>query len=613
MKNIIFSIFIVLSAATLSCGRNESKIQMPKIKNSVAAAALNNDNYAPDVNVQFKGSGGNDAWMLNWYNWYTGGDPKIPTCGPAKLDKSCIRPTADTADSCRHQAAEVRSANFRLGYYLEKVDNYQFCAKKCTPSKPACDDFSCIPNVLSYAGKQILKATQACQGACQDAIAVGMEFPYECKNINDGYDRKALIDEIEAEKAKLLADPQRVAQAEQLSTVTAEREALEKKYARMKKAEAELPSWLKSVYNPSVKSLADDMRKADDKILRLFVRLKQEAEPVQAVATEINKQFSERIPDAAQLEKNRQNLEQVRPKACLVYDFRTAVDEAKVVQDKLKSLTDELLAKLTEVGNIPLYDEGKAGVENLLSKVKPSPVQDALLNGSLVRDICNHYRKMVMVNSLLISKSAADGMQSGLGDLIKSLNGMIAGVDTFSSGLKFRESIVEQSQKITSALIEARLRSQWNNGNRMAFDGFKALHLVLIPSIDLNNDLSDSEKAALTRQITQMIEPAVREWNRKANSLGIAGMVDSRHYKLNNLLSTIMSKIDERPDTAEQQSLKAELQRSIERASLRPDPATFEIRKSGQTVAELVRYDDQLSELEFVVREFIKTNMRGQL
>jgi hypothetical protein len=37
-----------------------------------------------------------------------------------------------------------------------------------------------------------------------------------------------------------------------------------------------------------------------------------------AVATEINKQFAGRIPDAAQLERNRQNLEQVRPKACLV-------------------------------------------------------------------------------------------------------------------------------------------------------------------------------------------------------------------------------------------------------------------------------------------------------
>jgi hypothetical protein len=51
-------------------------------------------------------------------------------------------------------------------------------------------------------------------------------------------------------------------------------------------------------------------------------------------------------------------------------------------------------------------------------------MQEGLLNGSLMRDICNHCRKMVMVNSLLISKLSADGMHSGLGEIIKSLNGI---------------------------------------------------------------------------------------------------------------------------------------------------------------------------------------------
>lgn len=604
---IAFQIFVLTS-----CGDKIAKTEQSKVMNTSVRESLNADIYAPEVEFEVKGSGGNDAWMLNWYNWYTGGKTKIPTCGPEKISEQCINPSSDMEDICRHESNKVRDTNFKLGYYLEKVDNYQFCKQKCTPSKPTCDGLSCIPNVLSYAGKQILKATQACQGACQDAITMGMEFPYECKNINDNYDRKTLIDEIEAERAKLLADPERTAQAAHLAAIISEREEIERRIEQMKKAEADLPGWITSVYTPGVATLTNEMKKADDKILSLYVRVKEEVEPVQDVATEIQKQFSEKIPELNQLEKNQQNIERVRPKACLAYDFRTAVDEGKAVQEKLKSLTDDLLTKLTEVGNIPLYEEGRAGVENLLNKVNPTPVDENLLDGSLFRDICNHYRKMIMVNSLLISKAKVDNLQNGIGELIDTLNSLILGIDTFNNGLKFKESILNQSEKITSALTQARLRSQWNTGNRIAFDGMKALHLVFIPSIELNNDLTEEEKNKLIDQIRTNIEKTIRDWNKKANDLGLQGMVESRQFKINNLIFTTTSKINDRSNYSEKRALLSEFHRTIEKATLRVDLKNSQVQKSGNTAADLVEYDDQLSELENLVREFNKINFGGR-
>ena len=611
MKNPHFILSLFIALLHVSCGQNKPTIAASKVMDSTTSRSGDSDPNAPEVSIEAKGSGGNDAWLLYWYNWYTNGKAQVPKCGPREVDKRCYEPKEAGTASCVNESKEVQGENYRLGYYLERVDSYPFCKKKCTPSKPKCDGISCIPNVLTYSGKKILEWTQACQGACKDAIVAGMEFPYECKNLNDGYDRTSLIAEIEEERKKILADPNKKAQLAQLSAIKAEREAIDKNIEKMKKAEDELPAWLTTVYNPTIKSLVEDMKKADDRILQLYTRVRLEIGPVQKAAVDVQTQFVSGLPKIEQLEENRKSLESVRPKACLAYDFSSAVGEAKVVEDKLKLISDELLARLVQVGNAPLYETGKSGVANLLSKVKSTPVDEDVLNGSFFREVCEHYRKMIVLNSLGFGLSNITDLRSGIADLMTNLNTMINRIDTFNDGLEFKSSVRSQALTLVNALQIAKAHSQWNRGNRLAMEAMKALHLVIIPSIELNQTILPETKEAFISEVKTTLETAMRDWNRISKEIGMEGMVTSRRVKMGRKLNLIRHTINARTEESSKLALLDQFHTALGKASLEVNKTDLQIKRPEKTPEALIAHDDELSELENIVSSFEKTLMGG--
>lgn len=109
MKKTIIAALIFVTLATSACGKKSDHIAHSKIMDVTASSNPSNPN-APEVTIQVKGSGGNDAALfkwLNWYNWYTGGKPNIPTCGPQAVSKECYNPSQGQLESCSNQAQRV--------------------------------------------------------------------------------------------------------------------------------------------------------------------------------------------------------------------------------------------------------------------------------------------------------------------------------------------------------------------------------------------------------------------------------------------------------------------------------------------------------------------------
>jgi hypothetical protein len=604
---------VVLSLIALflaSCGRPKLEIHDSR---TLSEDTEDQDPSTPNAKFGALGSGGNDAWMLNWYNWYSGGKANIPSCGPESVSDSCkFMSSSDkeeprNVERCVDESNRVQNANFKKGYFLEKIDSYPFCQRKCSPDFPKCKGLECLWDGVTYAMKKALEWSQACHAACKDAIDVGQEFPYECRNLNEMNNNQNIINEIKAEKKALLEKPENQKHLKRLSEIRAEREKVRNLKAERDKAEKELKDWIPAVYNPAVKHHIEEFKSIDDKLLLLLEKLRLEVGPVQDTSLEVHRTFSESVPSKEILSSNDTKLSSVRSIACKDYDIRPLIQKEEQNFNKLKELTNSLLERVSAVGNKPLFDETKKGVDGLLNSVKPRVLDENILDGSLFRNICEHYRKMLVLNSLATGLQEVDSTRAQIAELIKRLDTLIASVDTFAEGQTFKDSIRSQALAIGNALNKAAAESQWNRGTRLSIEAAKALYLVFIPAIELNRSILPETKEAFKAEIKSLIESPITLWNNYVKKLGPETIILSRQMKMYRRLGSVLSRIESISDASMRQALQVELENQIAKSGLPVDLKTRMIVRTSKEIPHLVKFDDDLSSLDNILNEFEKS------
>lgn len=613
MKMKTVSFYLTLMVAIFSaCGKAKLGDRESMILSEETASQ---DPSTPNVDFGAQGSGGNDAWMLYWYNWYSGGKANIPKCGPESVSDGCKYMSSDdkqeprNVERCVDESNRVQKANFDKGFFLERVESYPFCQRKCSPEPPKCDDWKCPLNAITYSMKKLLEWSQACQAACRDAIDVGQEFPYECRNLNEMNNNQDLINEIRAEQKALLQKPENQKHLKRLAEIRAEREETKRLKEERENAEKDLKNWIPSVYNPAVKAHIDEFKAVDDKLLLLLEKLRSQVGPVQDAALEVHKTFKDSIPSKEILASNDEKLVKVRTLACKDYDIRPLIEKEQANFNKLKLMTDSLLERVSAVGNKPLFDETKKGVDGLLKSVSPRVLDENVLDGSLFKSICEHYRKMLVLNSLATGLQEVGSIRAQIPELIKNLNALIDSIDTFNDGQTFKDSIRQQALMVGNALNKATVESQWNRGTRLSIEAAKALYLVMIPAIDLNKSILPETKEAFKAEIKSLIERPIALWNDQSKKLGAETIILSRQMKMYRRLGSVFSKVDAIADPARKQAVLSELENDLTKSMLPVNVKTRMIVRTSKEMVDLVKFDDDLSALDNLLTEFEKIKL----
>jgi hypothetical protein len=217
------SVFIAFLAVLIGAcdGRRTAKETLSHISDEPASTTQSDPN-TPSMSIEAK-SGGNLAGILDPIYWYKGDlRPEYPKCGNP-IDPKCQPPIEPSDEKiCSQIVQQNQRENFLNGFYLAKRSEYDFCNDRCKPSNPSCSGLKCIGSALSYAGKKVLDWTDACQQACMRAVSRNILFPYECRNLNDDFNRKELIEEIRKAEAKALRDPKIKAQLQELEAIRAQ-------------------------------------------------------------------------------------------------------------------------------------------------------------------------------------------------------------------------------------------------------------------------------------------------------------------------------------------------------------------------------------------------------
>jgi hypothetical protein len=570
------------------------------------------DPNAPSLSVEAKGNG-NLKGLLDPIYWYKGDfKPNYPKCGDP-IPKKCEPPIGETdVDECTQTVKSIQKANFEeKGFYLARISDYSFCQKKCTPSKPNCKGIKCIGAGLSFAGKKVLEWTDACNQACTRAISRGVEFPYECKNLNDEFNRKEIVDEIRKKEDEARRDPAIQKQLRELEAINAQNADTERRIEAMKKAEAALPGWVDSIYKPRMTSLVEKMKVADDRILAHLDRLLRDVQVAQGTAISVQNSLTSGAVTPKELESNRQALEAARPSACQVYNFDPLVRDGESVLLEIRSLGNELLSRLEEVGNKPLIETTKKELESLLNTVKATPIGDEVRNGSFPREVCEHFRQMMLANSLALTLKEVGDTRAKIGELLTRVNAELARIDAIGDAKAFREAISAQTRFLTNSLIEASTQTRWNQGNRLAIESYKALHLMFIPAIEMSEGMSEGTKKLFIEEISKAMTVAISHWNAISTKAGIRNMVMARTAKLTRLLADTVSRVNAETDASKKAALSSELNNSLAKSGINADIEKMRLPAVPTDETELVAHDDALSHFEKVLLNFNAVTLRG--
>jgi hypothetical protein len=554
---------------------------------------------SPSVSVQVEGKG-NLAYVLDPIYWYNGKAPKIPQCGPASVPDYCVMPSTDDKSECEQRTARVQRENWDKGFYLERIDNWPYCQERCSPPDLDCQGIKCIGDGLSYAGKKVLEWTQACHAACNAAIDQGYEFPYECKNLNDNPEIKALDAKYELAVQKISQSPEMLAKRNELAAIQAETEKLKQQQVDMEKATAALPAWIESYYTPEMKRLVAELQKADDEVLLLLAKLNGDLGALQGAFMPVYEEAKKGPIAAPSLAVHLQKLEDVKSKACLVYDFGSPLKKGEGVVQKLKQLTDFYLQKVEQTGSRPLMERSKIEIENFHKTVQMTPVHKDLLSGSLAKDTCFKYTRTLTITSLTKQLQDVGDAKADVAALLAKVNEILDQVQGYKDGTEFQLKIREKASQLAAALNTARIESRWNKGQRLAIEVTKMLYLVFIPSIELNSQLVAGYKPFLIQEITSMLETPVIAWNAQSQKLGVTTVVFARTAQVQRLTKKIKAQLDAL--SIDKKSVLAPLiAEKFANAAIKLDTATWELRlPTEQSPVAMVKYDDNLSELEAI-------------
>jgi hypothetical protein len=448
--------------------------------------------------------------------------------------------------------------------------------------------------------KKVAEVTQLCQGACDDAIRLGREFPFECKNTNDDPEISKLKKDIVAARAVAAKSPEVIEKQKNYESVVAHSEQLRREMAEMQTATAEFPTWADKVYSPSVKTLIAELTKHDDQILLTFAKMIPEINAVQTAAMKVQNTYKNGLATLAEATAFTTELDSVRPMACKSYSVQGQVDAGRIVEKKIEDLNAQLIERVKKTKNLPLFEKVSADLIEFKKKVKLTDVSDDIYNGSLAKSVCNHYRKMIYLNSLGMSLIETSSLRKDIQALILSVDSVIAKYDAYATGDIFVAELREKISKIATDLRQQSATNRWNKGNRLAIEAVKLLHMVIIPAIRLNQNILESFKPLLIEEVTKTLEPSIAFWNNYAQKMGIGSVVLLRRADVQTHLQKLKTHYESQSAESKSQLLNEWKQKSARR-QIAIDWTIFQLPAPPAGQENLVQYDDGLSEIETVL------------
>ena len=130
-------------------------------------------------------------------------------------------------------------------------------------------------------------------------------------------------------------------------------------------------------------------------------------------------------------------------------------------------------------------------------------------NGSFPREVCEHFRQMMLANSLALTLKDVGDTRAKIGELLARVNAELARIDAVNDAKSFREAISAQARFLTNSLIEASTKTRWNQGNRLAVESYKVLHLMFIPAIEMSEGMSEGTKKLFIEEISKAMNVAI--------------------------------------------------------------------------------------------------------
>ncbi len=392
----------------------------------------------------------------------------------------------------------------------------------------------------------------------------------------------------------------------ELAAIESQIESVKREKEGMSAADRDFPNWAQKVYNPTIKNLISALKIEDDAILAIYDRLMPEIKAVQDTAISINKKIILGNTTVSEAQENAKRLEAVRHQACFTYNFQPHYTKGIQILAQIKTKNDELMDWANRLGNIHFIKHTAEQRIVFDEKVRLTKVTPDLLDESLPRKVCAHYRKMIALNAFVLSLAENSALRSDIKQLIAQIDAALLQFDPYDKGTKFQADIRNSAANFSTALLNARSNSQWNKGTRLALDAAKILYLVMIPSIEISQNILPEFKPILIEEITKTMKIGIKGWNAYANLNGSRNIINFRRVRINKISADIAAHIAATNDAGAVSALQTEFAKQLKIAPVQLEGVTFRINSLPTADENLADFDDKLSAVENLLNQFLQ-------